>query len=110
MHELIWIHLAIGPLMLALSLLFKKFPPKKINYLYGYRTARSMKNEDAWKYANTYSGKGLVVVALCVILVQIGCYFLFDSSTGLLLAAGSFITGLIAIMVTTEQKLKSNGF
>ncbi len=54
MDERIWIHLIIGPLMLVLALLFRKFPPKKINDLYGYRTARSMKSEEAWAYANSY--------------------------------------------------------
>ena len=110
MDERIWIHLIIGPLMLVLALLFRKFPPKKINDLYGYRTARSMKSEEAWVYANRYSANGLLVVALCVALVQISLYFLLDSPTVLLLAAGFLIGGLIALIVLTEQKLKSKGF
>jgi uncharacterized membrane protein len=45
---------------------FKKNPPKRVNWLYGYRTARSMKSQEAWDYANRRMGEvwwhtGLVV-------------------------------------------------
>ena len=31
--------------------------PKKINALFGYRTAMSMKNQDTWEFAHHHSGK-----------------------------------------------------
>ncbi len=34
-----------------------KHTPKRINSWYGYRTERSMKNEDTWKFAHDYCGK-----------------------------------------------------
>ncbi len=34
-----------------------KHTPKKINSLVGYRSMRSMKNEDTWQFANTHCGK-----------------------------------------------------
>ncbi len=41
--------------MLLLFVIFQKYPPKKINWIYGYRTRRSMLNEATWKDANRYS-------------------------------------------------------
>ena len=32
-------------------LLFRR-TPKEINYAFGYRTKRSMRNEETWKFAN----------------------------------------------------------
>ena len=51
------LYMALGycAFMLLLGWLLKKFPPKKINHLYGYRTQRSMKNQATWEAANTYS-------------------------------------------------------
>ena len=51
------LYIALGycAFMLLLGWLLKKFPPKKINHLYGYRTQWSMKNEATWEAANTYS-------------------------------------------------------
>ncbi len=34
-----------------------KHPPREINMLYGYRTARSTRNMDTWHFANTYCGR-----------------------------------------------------
>lgn len=33
-----------------------KHPPKTINGIVGYRTSRSMKNMDTWKFANSHCG------------------------------------------------------
>ena len=43
--------------MLVFGLLFEKRPPKKINYVYGYRTTRSMKNQDTWQFAHRFCGR-----------------------------------------------------
>lgn len=36
--------------------LVMKKPPKRINSTYGYRTERSMKNEDTWRFAHRFFG------------------------------------------------------
>jgi len=43
--------------MISIGGLWKKNPPKTINYIYGYRTTRSMKNEATWEFAHKYVGK-----------------------------------------------------
>ena len=34
-----------------------RFPPKKINHLYGYRTSTSMQSQKCWDFAQQYSAK-----------------------------------------------------
>ena len=48
-------------LLFLLSIVFWKFPPKKINNLYGYRTHRSMLNNDIWDFSNTVFNKNFII-------------------------------------------------
>jgi uncharacterized membrane protein len=64
--------LTTNGVLFLISIIFWKFPPKKINRLYGYRTPKAMQNEDIWHYANTtfnlaflkYSGISFVFALL----------------------------------------------
>lgn len=60
--------------MIFLGLRFINKPPKKINYIYGYRTTMSMKNTETWLFAHHYLGKiwwklGFVALVISVIPV-----------------------------------------
>jgi len=69
--------LLIPAVMVVFGLRFLKNPPREINRVYGYRTARSMKNRDTWAFAHQYCGKlwrtlGLILLplsALAMLLV-----------------------------------------
>jgi uncharacterized membrane protein len=50
-------------LLFLLSVVFWKFPPKKINNLYGYRTHKAMQNNTIWNFANTVFNKNLLIYA-----------------------------------------------
>ncbi len=67
------VSMLMGVLTVIIGTLFLKKPPKKINGIYGYRTARSMKNLDTWQFAQKYCGKifvkyGIIFTILSVIL------------------------------------------
>ena len=49
--------LLIPAIMVGIGARFLKHPPKTINALYGYRTARSMKNQETWNFAHETCGK-----------------------------------------------------
>ena len=62
----------IPTIMLVIGRIFLFRAPKNINYLLGYRTTRSMKNEDTWTFAHTHCGKvwwigGWILLPLSVI-------------------------------------------
>ncbi|MFV0502845.1 MAG: SdpI family protein [Lachnospirales bacterium] len=43
--------------MIAFGTLWRKHPPKSINWIYGYRTIRAMKNDNTWRFAHLYQAK-----------------------------------------------------
>lgn len=64
--------LLVPAVMLYFGWRFSKKPPPKINALYGYRTSRSMKNQQAWDYAHQVCGKlwfraGIVMLPLSLL-------------------------------------------
>lgn len=114
-----WIFMLIMVLLIPLTmiffgwLLFRK-TPKEINYVYGYRTKRSMMNEETWRFANQYFGKvwylcGLISAPLSVIAIAI----VFGKGPGTVGTVGGIITmlqflPLIGAIVPTESELKKN--
>lgn len=62
-------------LMMIFGVFFMKCPPEDINKLYGYRTRRSMKDQQAWDFAQRYWGwcslytglVGLAPTVLCML-------------------------------------------
>ena len=94
-------------------LLFRR-TPKEINYVYGYRTKRSMMNEETWRFANQYFGKawylcGLILAPLSVIAIVL----VFGKGPGTVGMVGGIITmlqmlPLIGAIVPTESELKKN--
>jgi uncharacterized membrane protein len=96
----------MGSIFLLVGFIFSKYPAKNINYLYGYRSKKSMINEDTWNEANSFSGNlmhklGLLSVFLGVILCLV--------ITNLMVI--SFITIAITIIISslliilTEKRL-----
>ena len=55
--------LTTNGLLFLLSIIFLKFPPKKINNLYGYRTYKAMLNQEIWDFANRVFNKNLLIYA-----------------------------------------------
>ena len=101
-------NLAIGPLLLALTLVFKSLPPKKRNWLYGYRTAQSMKSQEAWDASNKYSFELMMWVAIITTVLQIGLYFTFEPATSLIIACIVMCVLLVGIIVIVEGYLINN--
>ncbi len=64
--------LLVPAVMLYFGWRFLKKPPKHINSFYGYRTSRSMKNQQTWDFAHQVCGKlwfrwGLVLLPLSLL-------------------------------------------
>ncbi len=50
-------NLIVPLLMIAVGHMLKENPPERINMVFGYRTSRSMENQEAWDFAQVYCGK-----------------------------------------------------
>ncbi len=88
-----WWFMFVCNLMIPLVLIVAgrmmwKHCPQKINGVYGYRTSRSMKNMDTWKFAHDYCGRlwwkiGIIMLILTV-LVQIPFFHSNDDVIGII--------------------------
>lgn len=103
------LYLALGycVFMLLLGLIVQKFPPKRINHLYGYRTNRSMKNQTIWDAANRYASKVFVRISLYSFLLPIGAYFMFPKYNILVTIIGNTVL-LLLVIYATEKYLSSH--
>lgn len=54
--------------MIIFGVLFAINPPSDINEHYGFRTKRSMKSKEAWRFANTQLGKIWVILGIISII------------------------------------------
>lgn len=89
-----------------------KHPPKKINGDIGYRTKRSMKNEDTWKFAHNYCGRLWWKIGLIMLVPSVIAFVPFyNSSTdriglaGLILCSVQCVIMIVSIF-PTEIALK----
>ena len=88
--------------------------PKEINSFFGYRTVRSMKNHDTWKFAHRYAGRLFFIVGLATlvptVLAQIPFYNSSDNVVGIVSVIIITVQCVILILPTipTEMALKKN--
>lgn len=101
------IHLMFGPVLLLIGFLYKTFPPKKVNDLYGYRTARSMKSQQAWDMSNKLSAQLLMGAGGLTCLAQVVFYFIgMAVEYYMLWSAGALVMFLLLSIPPVEMRLK----
>ena len=100
--DLLIFDLAVYPIVL----IFYFYQFKDINSLIGYRTIRSMKNQESWDLAQKYCFKKWFIWVIPITLtMQIPV--LFDSNLYLIpYVGGSFVVHSIISIYMTEKKLK----
>lgn len=89
-------NLLIPVIMLGIGYTFRKHPPKTINWGYGYRTSRSMKNQDTWDFAHQNCGK-IWLRAGCVMLPVTVLLMIF------LIGQGDDVLGLWSVAIEIVQ-------
>jgi uncharacterized membrane protein len=110
MNKMLILHIFTGAVLLAVGLLMKLLPPKKINSFYGYRTARSMKSQLAWDEANSYSADLMLWASISTLLVQIILFFSIGGHESLLISLGYYLLFIGVLVFLTEKRLKRKGF
>ena len=115
----VWIFmLAMGLLFPVVMILFgtmsMKSAPKKIYYIFGYRTDMSMKNRETWEFAHKYFGKlwfrlGLLLIPITVIpmLFAIGNSENVVATVGLIVCFVNTVTLIVPIFFTEKALNKA---
>lgn len=96
---------SVNGLMFLISIIFYFFPPKKINSLYGYRTHRTMQNQDIWNFANTLFNKTLLVYAGISFAAALALAYLYPSLMTSWIPMGLLFFTLLVVIITTEKAL-----
>jgi uncharacterized membrane protein len=73
-----------------------KHTPKEINVVYGYRTSRSMKNEETWKFAHDCCGRLWFKLGFILIIPTIVAMLPFAKSN-------ETVVGIVTLIVISFQ-------
>ncbi len=99
-------------LMIILGRFMWKHYPKEINAIIGYRTKRSMRNADTWKFGNEYCGRLWYRLGLISLLPSLLVLIPFISSDEDRIGMVSFyivmvqVVLLVGTIIPTEIALK----
>lgn len=97
-----------GAIGLIGGLIFKKNPPKTINWWYGYRTKRSMENQEKWDFAQKVAAQHMILYSSIPFLTSVLGFFIDEDNIGLsigVVTASTFLWLILSIF-KTEKKLK----
>lgn len=107
-------NLIMPMIMIICGRMMWKHSPKNINGIIGYRTTRSMKNIDTWKFAHDYCGRLCWRIGWIILIPSIVIQFpLYHSSDDFIGTFGMIICViqlviLIGSIIPTEKALKEN--
>jgi len=116
-----WLYMTAATLLVPIIIIcvggsFKQTSPKDINSVLGYRTKKSMKNQDTWEFANLYFGKvafrwGWVMLAVTIIIMVLTFYRSKNvvTTVGLITIFAQVIPPL-CFFPAVEHKLKKTFF
>lgn len=92
-----------GAIFLLAGYLSLRFPPKKINGIYGYRTPNSMKNQERWEFAQEFASKEMMklgaLLAFCSLSV-----FIHVASIVLGLIIAFILTMLVVVLLVARTE------
>lgn len=109
LDPLFLIPLLVGAVFILAGAITLKYPPKKINGLYGYRTNASMKNQQRWDFAQRFSSKLMLKAGLFLLLsCTLSFVVHFSETTEVFLSLSIVLLACIYIFLRTEKALESN--
>jgi len=99
--------LGVGFIFMLVGIIMYIFPPKKINGLYGYRTARSMENQKKWDFSQKYSAKIMVYIGFGMMVFSFTkTLFPFDKDETAIFGTVILLFSVILLLLIVENKLK----
>lgn len=106
-NEITSITVLSGVIFILAGIILYFFPPKKINGLYGYRTAASMKSQENWDFAQIYAAQKAILSGIFLSLVGILVGFVsMSENLQLVIGLSMLISSCIYLFVSTEKALK----
>lgn len=97
-----------GPILLVSGFIMRKWPPKKVNWLYGYRTAASMQSQERWNFAQQYSARQMIKCgAILLSAALLMAFFAAPIEVITIASLALLVLCCIYLLVTTERAIKN---
>lgn len=107
-NTLILIPLLVGPIFVVAGLFLWLKPPKKISQIYGYRSSRSMKSQEAWDFSQPRAGKQMVYFGWAYLSTLLLGFLFPETSEGMgtAISMALLIIGVFLLFRRMENELK----
>jgi uncharacterized membrane protein len=99
--------LIISMVFMLGGFLMMRYPPKKINPIYGYRTGRSMKTQEAWNFAQRVSARRMFLsggAGLLIFMAATGMEF--NEGVHSILMIVTLVLTIVYLFYSVERDLK----
>ncbi|MDO6490764.1 MULTISPECIES: SdpI family protein [unclassified Cellulophaga] len=97
-----------GCIFILLGLFQLKFPPKKINSIYGYRTSKSMLNQNRWNFAQKYASIQLIKIGFVLVLLSLlSIIYQPNKEISILIGIVLLLTSVITLILKVEKAIDS---
>ena len=107
-NSLILVPIVCGSILLIAGFLLYKFPPKRINILYGYRTKSSMRNQETWDFSQRICAKvSMKAGGLSALPSIIGLFYNPGELEGALLGLGASLVAVAYLFYKVETAISS---
>jgi len=108
LSSLLLIPAITGLCFLITGFLLGKYPPKKINSLYGYRTGSSMKSQERWDFAQKHSAKEMMLMGFILIIISFfGFWWEYEIIIETLAGTILILVSSLALIYRTERAIKN---
>ena len=96
-----------GLVFLLAGFIMHKWPPKKINGLYGYRTGSSMRSQERWDFAQAYAAGQMIRCGVAMTVTGV-LMALFSIKEGVIMAVGMALLIMLTLYLiySTEAAIK----
>jgi uncharacterized membrane protein len=105
--SVIEIPFVLGVIFFVIGVIFYFFPPKKINYIYGYRTSTSMESQEKWDFSQKYSAIKMIQGSFFLFAVSgLGLLFSLTPNQQVIIGIAALIIHIIGMFYLTEKAIK----
>lgn len=102
--------LMVPIITLITGYLMYRHTPKSINGLIGYRTSKSMINQDTWNFANKYCASLWIKLGIITTVISFLIYILFDVNETVSIVIVLIQTFLLLFSIIPVEKALKNTF
>lgn len=99
--------LLVGVIFIIIGAIMYLFPPKKINSLYGYRTAASMESQIKWDFAQKYGAKVMAIIGIVLVTLSFyRSYLNLSNDQHAIFGLAILIASTVSLIVIVEKALR----